>query len=334
LALQTTGANVFTDIERGLQLTSILAVTGVAVVIATGGLAAYSISQRVRQLRTDASGIAGGNLELKIKTTGDDEISALASSFEQMRGNLVRAQQELGSKNLKLQEIDQLKDEFISIASHELRTPIHPILGYALKAREGKISMQTAIDVICTQAERLKRLTNDILDVSRIESGTMSYNMQKVGIHQVLQNCLVASTSTINSKEVEISTKLDEENKNIEIVADKDRLTQVFSNIISNALKFTKKGSINIETHVDKSTEKMEINISDTGGGIPKEILPRLFGKFATKSLPIDGTNGTGLGLFISRAIVNAHGGEIEGYNNNIGGATFKIELPVNGRKR
>lgn len=334
VALQTTGATVFADIERGLQFTSILAVTGVAVVIAIGGLAAYSISQRVKQLRTVASGIAGGNLELKIKTTGSDELSALASSFEQMRGNLVSAQQELSSKNLKLQEIDKLKDEFISIASHELRTPIHPILGYALKAREGKVPMQTAIDVICTQAERLRRLANDILDVSRIESGTMSYNMQKVGIHEVLQNCLVASSSTISSKEVEINTKLDEENNDLEIVADKDRLTQVFSNILSNAAKFTKKGSINVETHVDKGTEKMEISISDTGGGIPKEILPRLFGKFATKSMPMDGTNGTGLGLFISRAIVNAHGGEILGYNNNIGGATFKVVLPVNGRKK
>jgi signal transduction histidine kinase len=200
-------------------------------------------------------------------------------------------------------------------------------------ARQGKIPMKMAMDVIYKQAERLKQLANDILDVSKIESGSMSYNMQKVGIHEVLLNCLVASSSTVDSKEVRINAKIDEDNKDVEIVADKDRLTQVFSNILGNAVKFTKKGSINVETHLDRGSDKFEITFSDTGGGIPQEILPRLFSKFASKSLADSSSHGTGLGLFISKAIVNAHGGEIIGYNNNIGGATFKIELPVGGKR-
>lgn len=332
-SLQTTELGVLADIEQGINITAVLTITAVAVVFATGGLAAYSISQRVTKLQTVANDIAGGNLDEEIRTTGSDEISALASSFEQMRGNLVSAQDELESQNVKLQELDKLKDEFIGIASHELRSPIHPILGYASMAKQGKIPMEIAIDVIHKQAEKLKQLANDILDVSRIESGSMSYNMQKVGIHEVLLSCLVASSSIVNSKEVSINAKIDEENEDVEIVADKDRLTQVFSNILNNAVKFTKKGSINVETRLDTGTDKLEISISDTGGGIPKEILPHLFGKFATQGTPESG-HGTGLGLFISRAIVNAHGGEIIGYNNNIGGATFKIELPVGGKKR
>jgi signal transduction histidine kinase len=332
-SLQTTQLGVLAGIEQGINITAILTVTAVVVVFATGGLAAYSISRRVTALKVVANDIAGGKLDEQIKTTGSDEISSLATAFERMRENLVQAQQELESKNIKLQELDKLKDEFIGVASHELRSPIHPILGYASMARQGKIPMKMAMDVIYKQAERLKQLANDILDVSKIESGSMSYNMQKVGIHEVLLNCLVASSSTVDSKAVQINARIDKDNKDIEIVADKDKLTQVFSNIIGNAVKFTKKGSINVETYLDRESDKFEITVSDTGGGIPAEILPRLFTKFASKSLADTSSHGTGLGLFISRAIVNAHGGEIFGYNNNIGGATFKIELPVSGNK-
>lgn len=111
------------------------------------------------------------------------------------------------------------------------------------------------------------------------------------------------------------------------IEADRGRLMQVFTNIIGNAIKFIKEGSIRIETRPGASS--MGISISDSGPGIPAEVLPNLFGKFVTKSVGIESYQGTGLGLFISKAMVAAHGGRISAHNNEKGGATFEIILPI-----
>ncbi|MGH9909421.1 MAG: sensor histidine kinase, partial [Nitrososphaerales archaeon] len=117
--------------------------------------------------------------------------------------------------------------------------------------------------------------------------------------------------------------------KDIEIYADKGRLTQALTNTIGNAVKFTKKGYVTVESKFLAGENKIEIEISDTAGGIPKDILPKLFGKFVTKSIGNENQHGTGLGLFISKAIVTAHRGEIFAYNNNEDGATFMIVLPA-----
>jgi signal transduction histidine kinase len=231
--------------------------------------------------------------------------------------------------NAELKKLDKLKDEFISVASHELRSPIHPILGYASMARDGMIPSKEALDVIYAQAIRLKQLANDILDVSRIESGTLPYTMKKIGIHAVLLGCVEATRPSVNAGKVSLTTVVSPENEDLEIVGDRERLTQVFMNILGNAVKFTKKGRIIVETRLAAAGNKMEILFSDTGGGIPEEVLPKLFNKFVTKKVGEDVAHGTGLGLFICKAIVEAHGGKISAYNNGDGGATFRIELPL-----
>lgn len=236
---------------------------------------------------------------------------------------------ELEQANEELKRKDLLKDEFISIASHELRTPVQPILGFASLAKKGKIEQDKAWHGVLQHARRLQHLANEILDVSRIESGNLTYTMEKVRINDIILDVVNAAKPNV-SKDVSIEIKLDE---NIEIDADKSRITQVLTNIIDNAVKFTRKGAIKAESFVFAERGKIEIKISDTGGGIPNDVLPNLFEKFATKSVQDGNQHGAGLGLFISRAIVNAHKGEIFAYNNNEGGATFTIVLPVDSSK-
>lgn len=340
ILLGVTQNQVLADISSGANLNLLLTIAVIGVVGGIGGVVAFSISRRVIKLKKTAADIAAGSLGEEIATAGSDEIASLAASFEHMRRSLVQTQQELQGRNIELNELnialeaaneelkklDKLKDEFISVASHELRSPIHPILGYASMARDGMIDNKEALDVIYKQAVRLRQLANDILDVSRIESGTLPYSMKEINIHEILANCVEAIRPSVSAS---VSVTTDFDSREVSMVGDGERLTQVFTNLLGNSLKFTKKGRIAVETRLT-GPDGLAVMISDTGGGIPKEVLPRLFNKFVTKKVGEDEAHGTGLGLFISRSIVEAHGGKISAYNNDTGGATFRIELPLN----
>jgi len=242
--------------------------------------------------------------------------------------DIYRLNKDVEKINEELKKREQLKNEFIAIASHELRTPIQPILGFALLAKKGKISHDAAWDGVLKEARRLQQLANDILDVSRIESGELIYKMEKVSVNNLL-NSVGESERADLAKDVTLEIITDEGMKDLEVELDRSRITQVLVNIVGNAIKFTQRGNIRIKgkTYLDKN--RIEIIISDTGDGIPEFVLPKLFGKFVTKSVGERNKHGTGLGLFISKAIVTAHGGEIVAHNNIGGGATFSISLPI-----
>lgn len=234
---------------------------------------------------------------------------------------------EKANEELKIKE--QLKNEFIAIASHELRTPIQPLLGYAILAKKGKISQETAWEGVLREARKLQQLANDILDVSRIESGSLTYQMEKVAINDLLIGVVDSAKANL-AKDVTMDLVIDDAGRSLEVNLDRSRITQVLSNIIGNAVKFTEQGSVKVECRAFPGNNRVEIRVIDTGTGIPEQVLPNLFGKFVTKSTgDTDGHGGTGLGLFISKAIVTAHKGEIYGYNNATGGATFTIVLPI-----
>ena len=234
----------------------------------------------------------------------------------------------LEKTNEELKQKEKLKDEFINVASHELRSPIQPILGLAGLAKKGKINQELAWDVILRQARKLDQLANDILDVSRIESGNLSCKMDRVSINDIILEVMAAAKLNPNlSETVVLDTKLDSP---IEIMADKMRITQVLGNIIGNAIKFTRTGNIIVETCVHRDENKVEIRIVDTGSGIPGIMLPRLFEKFSTKKTAgNESQTGTGLGLFISKAILLAHNGWVYASNNSNYGSTFTIILPI-----
>ena len=234
----------------------------------------------------------------------------------------------LREANEQLTVHDKLQREFINIAAHELRTPLQPILGLSqiLESQFGERSEE--MKVIARNARRLERLTQDILDVSRIESGALTLNIQTIDLDEVIssiiidyRNNLADAIRTGNDKKEKVKIKY--EPKKLMVKGDRERIQQVMSNLINNALRFTKEGAIIVKTQVIDGLA--QIMVKDTGSGIDPEIMPRLFEKFVTKS-----EKGTGLGLYISNSIVQAHGGKMWAENNVDGkGATFTFTLPL-----
>ena len=252
---------------------------------------------------------------------------SIASSYASIFENLWK-QTELYQK---LEEADKIKDEFINVAAHELRTPIQPILGLAdilrTKLRDGKQEKEY-LDVIIRNAKRLQRLSEDILDITKIESKSLGLKKELFNLSEVLLNAIADSNNQIvkENKDHHLRLQLVAPEEDIFMEADKGRINQVISNLLSNAIKFTGEGSIILTLEKKDNNQEILVSIQDTGTGIHPEILPRLFTKFATKS-----EIGTGLGLFISKSIVEAHGGKIWAENNPGGnGTTFTFSLPLN----
>ena len=259
--------------------------------------------------------------------------------------------QEIKESNEKLKTNDKMQKEFINTAAHELRTPLQPIISY-LQLLEYKIKdkeQKEILDIVIKNTDRLKNLTEDILDVTKIEGNSLHLNKEKLDIVELLQSIIKEFEHNLGNS----SLKFELHSKNIDsktviVFVDRKRISQVISNLISNSVKFisNKKGkedqdgliSISIEkiktnsNKIDKTNNNnnednkiIVIDIKDNGKGIDKEIFPRLFKKFATKSF-----QGTGLGLYISKKILEAHGGKIWAENNKDGkGATFSFSLPV-----
>jgi nitrogen-specific signal transduction histidine kinase len=220
---------------------------------------------------------------------------------------------------------DKIQKEFIDIAAHELRTPIQPILGLSeiLKSKITNKNECELIDAIARNAKRLHRLTEDILDVTKIESQSLQLHKEKFNLNDVITSVLADYEGVISrTKDVKVSVI---SNGDIPIEADKGRLNQVISNLLNNAFKFTQKGSIVISSQIKDNDNNVIVFVKDTGVGIDQGIMSRLFSKFASKSF-----TGTGIGLFISKSIIESHGGRIWAENNPDGkGATFSFALPL-----
>jgi signal transduction histidine kinase len=226
----------------------------------------------------------------------------------------------------QLKAFSMMQKDFINIAAHELRTPIQPILGLSQVLSE-KVhgEKREYIDVIIRNAKRLQRLTEDILDVTKIESQALRFKNEKLNLNKLIMNVLSEYES--QAKKVESVTISSTAKEDLAVEGDKGRLTQVLSNLLSNAIKFTQKGTIVISAERKTDDNAIIVSVKDTGTGIAPEFLPRLFEKFATSR----SDSGTGLGLYISKRIIEAHGGKIWAENNPDGkGATFSFTLPSN----
>ena len=242
----------------------------------------------------------------------------------------------------RLKQHDKMQQEFINIAAYELRTPAQSILGYAELAKtEPQIEKQTRsyIDGMYRNAFRIQKLTKDILDVTRIESDTLRLNKIKFDLKEVILNAIEDTKLMFllesNKVKLEFRNMIAAEepvshSDDIFVVGDRNRITQVISNLLDNALKFTSEGLVSVDVaRKKKKQEEQEaiVTVEDTGSGINPEIFPRLFSKFSTKSF-----SGTGLGLYISKNIIETHGGKIWAENNNDQGkcgATFSFSLPL-----
>lgn len=239
-------------------------------------------------------------------------------------------------EDLKLR--DKVQTEFINIAAHELRNPIQPIMGLAeiLRSKKEEITSTNMYDeylsIIIRNAKRLKDLTDNILDIARIETQSINLNKQVVDIDTVILEAAQDFTKDQNGVAQDVKFLYNKINRQQEVAdddtslvhIDKGRIIQVISNFISNAFNFTKEGVVTITKEKNIEDGSVIVSVKDTGSGIDPQILPRLFTKFTTGS-----EKGTGLGLYICKRIIEAHGGKIWGENNQDRGAAFSFSLPT-----
>jgi signal transduction histidine kinase len=252
-------------------------------------------------------------------------IIALALSSIQYNKRLREREQEIRVQYEKLKEADKAQKEFINVAAHELRTPIQPVLGLSdiLRSKMKDSKQRELLEVITRNAKRLQRLSEDILDVTRIESQSLVLNKEQFNLNETILNAIQDHKNEIEKINGNLKLLYKTNDENIFVKADRLRLSQVISNLVRNAIKFTKEGDILIAVRKDDS--RVIVSVKDTGSGIDPEIEPRLFSKFASKSF-----EGTGLGLFICKSIVEAHDGKIWAENNADGkGATFSFSIPI-----
>jgi two-component system, OmpR family, sensor histidine kinase VicK len=292
------------------------------------------------ELKSDSKKTSLEAIGLATYSNSKATVLSYASIFESL-WNQTRLYEETRQLYQQLKSHEKMKQEFMDIAAHELRTPIQPILGLAqiLKDQMSDPTQIRFLDVILRNAKRLDQLQGDMLDVTRIESGSMkiykkSFNLNELVFH-VLQGF---STQLKEDTRIKLNYRSDGD---VSVIADKNRIIQVISNLLTNAIKFTKGGRILVRLRKRKSKKiannnEVVVSIKDEGPGIDPSIMPRLFTKFASKS-----EKGIGLGLFISKSIIEAHGGEISAKNNRAGrrkrrgdggggdGAIFSFSLPI-----
>ena len=261
--------------------------------------------------------------------------------FEELKKSnrqLANLYKQVIAANEQMKTSSNMQKEFINVAAHELRAPIQPILGLAEVLRQQNQQPDNKEDqmysennellnVIIRNAKRLQQLTENILDVTKIENNSMELNKEEFILNKAVLESFTDFANQLSKEQkenVKLIVALDE--GDILVVADKHRINQVINNLLNNALKFTKQGQITLSTEKEKKYGKEAIvKIQDSGPGIDPDIMPRLFTKFATKSY-----SGTGLGLFISKSIVETHGGKMWAENNLDGkGATFLFTLPI-----
>jgi signal transduction histidine kinase len=236
---------------------------------------------------------------------------------------------ELESANKQLRVHDKMQEEFINIAAHELRTPTQAITGYSELLATEPENGRMYVNPILRNSKRLQRLSEDILDVTRIESQSLKLSKEDFDLSDVILSIIGDYRSLLFDNEDNISLNIVYDPKSITLNSDKERVSQVISNLLSNAIKFTTKEKGTIYVTAERKSFETIVRVKDTGQGIDPEILPKLFTKFTTKS-----SSGTGLGLFISKSIIEAHGGRIWAENNSDGiGATFSFTLPISQNK-
>ena len=281
--------------------------------------------------------IKKGNLSYQVDQKSNDELGELTYSFNSMISSIRsyieeqrRLSDELKMANEEIAQRERMKDEFINVAAHEMRTPVQPILGlsellksrrHANQATVSDSDEEELLDMIISNAKRLLLLEENILDVSRLENKILKLNKEQCDLVEIISTAIHDVENQIDKNMVEL--RYNPTGFKIPLYADRAKLTQVVSNLLNNAIKVTKSGSITID--LEKDDNQAIVSVKDTGPGIDPIVESKLFMKFVTSS-----SSGTGLGLFISKNIVEAHGGKISASNNTNGkGATFTFTLPL-----
>ena len=296
---------------------------GIAILIAFG-VALWltrSISSPLKELDAGMRAVAEGHFKRPLAISGDrgDEFGRLAESFRSMAA--------------QLEELDRLKAEFVSIATHELKTPVNVMLGYLQLLQEnvyGELTerQREIATTLVSQTQQLSRLIRQLLDVSRFDAGGGKLETRPIVLAEFLDDLEHAFRVLALQREVNFEVKSDRDIPH-EVLWDPVRINEVLGNLLSNAFKFTNKGG-RVSLLVGREGDHVRMSVSDTGAGIPRDQLPHIFEKFyqADTQAPL-ALRGAGLGLAIAKSIVTAHNGGIE-VESRVGvGTTFTIRLPI-----
>ncbi len=291
----------FTEVNQLIKEAIITILTVVVIVILIGTIAilrvSINISNPIKQISEYAKRIGKGINVPDVVIDTDDEIAMLGNSFNEMKKEILAT--------------EQMRKEIVANVSHELRTPLTSIIGFIKGILDGVISKEDEgkyLKIAYDEANRLKDLTKDIVDVAKLESGSVALNKEKFVLNELVQDVYVELEEMV--KEKNLSFILNEKSKNIVVDADKSKIRQVLINVLNNSLKYTDKGSISI--FIESIQGKSKMRIVDTGTGIQKDKIQYLFNKFFTANDYGDATTGAGLGLNIVKTIIDMHEGEVK----------------------
>ncbi|MBD0303350.1 MAG: response regulator, partial [Tolypothrix sp. T3-bin4] len=336
------------QIDQNTRTTIVLCL--VALVIATGIaiLTASLIARPIHQLNRASQAIATGQLKQKIKVKGINELEKLANSFNSMAQQLQQSFDTLEKQNEELKHFDQLKDEFLANTSHELRTPLNGIIGITESLIDGATGelptlTQANLQLIAFSGRRLANLVNDILDFSKLRHKNLELQLKPIDLRSVTHVVLTLSQPLANQKNLQLLNAIPEDLPLAE--ADENRLQQILHNLVGNAIKFTPSGTVEVSASLVSNEESqtesspspiphpqslIAITVSDTGIGIPEDKFDRIFESFEQG----EGSSrreygGTGLGLAVTKKLVELHGGKINVKSKQGEGSQFTFTLPI-----
>ena len=328
--------------ELGLAVIVICVIAIIGTVVCLFLVLKFAVTSPLQVLGDGAKQIESGNLDVEIEIKGNSELTALAHQFNAMARGIKEnkrlrdaAQAEaLSNKELaitSLEKADRLKDEFLANTSHELRTPLHGMIGVAeslLSGSAGSLSDRATsnLELIVAGGRRLANLVNDILDFSKLQNDDLRLNLKTVDVRSVCSLVMTTLQPTLKNRDIELRSNIA---KDLPLVtADENRLQQIFYNIIGNALKFTEQGHVEISAVL--KGKNVEVAISDTGIGIPEDQREVIFNSFQQLDSAADRTQGgTGLGLTITRKLIESHGGDIRVESTVGEGSVFSFSLPI-----
>jgi len=346
LMAEVDAVEAFAPLYRLRGVLSIVTFSVLAIVIIVGGLAARMITSPISRLYEGMNIISSGNLDYKVGTKARDEIGELSRAFDKMTAHLKETMISVDKLNKevairkrvekKLKKAMEIKSSFTSMVSHELRTPLTAIkegIGIVLDGTAGKVNseQQEFLDIAQRNIDRLARLINNVLDFQKLGTGKVEFNIEENDINEAVEDAVATLKPLMEDKGLKLTVNLDKSLPKMEF--DRDRIAQVITNIMSNAVKFTEKGSIAVKT-AKKGDNAVCVSVRDTGKGIKKVDLERAFHEFEQLETEIDRkTGGTGLGLAISKEIVERHKGKMWVESKWGKGSTFYFILPVKERR-
>ncbi|TMK76768.1 MAG: HAMP domain-containing protein [Actinobacteria bacterium] len=295
-------------------------------IVVFGLYLARSIARPVREAAAGATQLAGGNFLIRLQENAPGEVGELTRAFNETAERLERARTELQHQNARLREGERLKSELVNTVSHELRTPLAGVRGFTalLLRRDFEPEVRRHyLGIVDAQARRLSELIDHFLDVRRIEEGRFELAEEVIDIAELLED----EAQLYGAQSAKHRLELDLPDAPLRVRGDPDRLRQVIGNLLSNAIKYSPQGGV-VSLAAERDEESVRVQVRDEGVGIPTTQQARIFTKFFRGDMAASGITGTGLGLAVSRDIVESHGGRI-GFTSAEGqGTSFWLELP------